>query len=94
MYSETTQVINKMGLHARPASDLSLRAKEFVSAITITNLSAAMPKPMNAKAIMKILAASISEGCEVEISAEGTDERQAVKALIALFNSGFSEELA
>ena len=92
MYSETTEVINQLGLHARPSSDLSLKAKEFNSVITIKNLSNPESKKINAKTMMKVLAASITMGSAVEISAEGEDEQQAVKELIKLFESGFSEK--
>ena len=91
MYTETTKVINKLGLHARPASDLALKAKEFSSVITIKNLSNPDAKAINAKAMLKILAAPIKAGCTVEISAEGEDEQQAVRELTKLFELGFSE---
>ena len=92
MYTETTKVINQKGIHSRPASDLTLKAKEFNSAITIRNLSNPESKTVNAKTVMRVLASSITVGCEVEISADGDDEQQAVKELVKLFESGFSEE--
>jgi Phosphotransferase System HPr (HPr) Family len=92
MVTVTTKVINKLGIHARPASNLTLKAKEFESEITIKNLSAKNPIPVNAKSIMKILVASITTGSLVEISAEGKDEQKAVDELITLFEEGFSEE--
>ena len=91
MYTETTKVINKLGLHARPASDLALKAKEFSSTITIKNLSNPEAKAINARAMMKVLATSIKMGCIIEIAAEGNDEQQAVKEIAKLFESGFSE---
>ena len=92
MYTESTEVINQLGLHARPVSDLTLKAKEFASAITIKNLSIPEAKAVNAKTFVRVLAASIKMGCTVEISAEGEDEQQAVKELVKLFESGFSEK--
>ena len=92
MYTETTKVINQKGLHSRPASDLTLKAKEFSSAITIKNLNNPDAKAINAKTVMRVLAASITLGCEIEISADGEDEQQAVKELVKLFESGFSEK--
>jgi len=92
MYTETTKVINQLGLHARPVSNLTLKAKEFTSAIMIKNLSNPEGKPVNAKTFLKLLAASIKAGCMVEISANGDDEQQAVKELVKLFESGFSEK--
>ena len=91
MYTETTEVINQLGIHSRPASDLTLKAKEFNSVITIKNLNNQEAKAINAKTIMRVLAASITKGCKVEISADGNDEQQAVKELVKLFESGFSE---
>ena len=74
--------------------NLALKAKEFSSAIMIKNLSNPNAKPiaLSARTFMKILAASIKMGCMVEISANGEDEQQAVKELVKLFESGFSEK--
>lgn len=92
MYSEKTKIINKLGLHARPASNLTLKAKEFSSAIVIKNLSSPEAQAINAKTVMKIMAASIKMGSTIEISADGEDEQQAVKELVKLIESGFSEK--
>ena len=92
MYSEKTKIINQLGLHARPASNLTLKAKEFSSAIVIKNLSSPETQAINAKTVMKIMAASIKMGSTIEISADGEDEQQAVKELVKLIESGFSEK--
>lgn len=39
MYKRSTMVVNKTGLHARPASDFVAEAKKYKSRITITNLT-------------------------------------------------------
>ncbi len=90
MYSRKTTIINKSGLHARPASDLTLKAKEFASEITIVNLDKES-REINVKSILKVLAAAIPMGARVEIRAEGDDERAAVDALVHLIDSGFGE---
>lgn len=90
MYSKRTKIVNQSGLHARPASDLTLKAKQFSSSITILNCESDKPA-FNAKSIVKLLAASIKKDNEIEISAEGEDEEQAVDALIALVELGFGE---
>jgi phosphotransferase system HPr (HPr) family protein len=38
MYSKRTVIVNKTGLHARPASDFTMKAMEYKSSITIKNL--------------------------------------------------------
>lgn len=90
MYSRKTTIINRSGLHARPASDLTLKAKEFASEITIVNLDKE-PLDINVKSILKVLAAAIPMGARVEIRAEGNDEREAVDTLVQLIEAGFGE---
>jgi Phosphotransferase System HPr (HPr) Family len=91
MYSIVTQVKNKTGLHARPASDLTLKAKEFACSITLLNMDEPDAKPLNAKSVVKIMAGKMKMGTRIEIAAEGEDEKQAVEALAALLESGFGD---
>jgi phosphocarrier protein len=90
MYAKTTKVINRTGLHARPASDFVIMAKTFASKVSLRNLTSG-GEAVNAKSIARLLASGISMGSEIEITAEGEDERQAVDGLIALVESGFGE---
>jgi phosphotransferase system HPr (HPr) family protein len=91
MYSVIVQVTNKLGLHARPASDLTMEAKKFSSSIIIHNLDLEHPMDINAKSMMKIMAGRIKQGSRLEIIAEGEDEKQAADTLAALLMSGFGE---
>lgn len=90
MYTRKTTVINKTGLHARPASDFVGAAAKFKSRINIKNLTED-EGPMNAKSIICILSMGMGPGTEVELSAQGDDEKEAVDTLIALIDSGFGE---
>lgn len=90
MVSKKTAVVNKTGLHARPASDFVLKAKTFQSKITIRNLDAG-GEPVNAKSIVRLLAEALGQGAHVEITADGPDEQQAADALVALMETGFGE---
>jgi Phosphotransferase System HPr (HPr) Family len=91
MYKKVTKVINSTGIHARPASALTLKAKEFESEITLKRLDKEDAKEISAKAIMRLMAAAIKQGETVEIAAEGADEQAAVDALVEMFEDGFSE---
>jgi len=91
MYTKKATIINKTGLHARPASDFINKAKKFSSRITIANLNDPSEEPVNAKSIISVLSLSMGPGTEVEICANGEDEQSAVDALITLINSGFGE---
>ena len=89
MYSGTTVVRNKSGLHARPAAQFVGKAGGFQSRITIKNNVTG--KSCSAKSIVMLLGLAVSANIEVEITAEGADEEQAVRQLIELIESGFGE---
>ncbi len=91
MYTGKTNVINKTGLHARPASDFVKEAKKFESKIKIANLDTPEEEPVNAKSIISVLTLGMGRGTNVEIIADGEDEKEAVQALVALIQSGFGE---
>ncbi|WP_367924673.1 HPr family phosphocarrier protein [uncultured Ruthenibacterium sp.] len=92
MYTRKTTVINRTGLHARPASVFTNAAKQFSSRITIRNLSLAEEDNVaNAKSIISVLTLAMVRGSEIELTADGPDEQQAVDALVELIDGGFGE---
>ena len=90
MYTKETIIINKTGLHARPAAEFVGEAKKYTSKITIQE--SGKEKKGNAKSIVTILSLGLSKGKSIEICADGPDEKEAVDSLIALIQSGFNEE--
>ena len=90
MTTREVTIINKTGLHARPASDFVLAAKSFSSKITIRNLDGD-GEAVNAKSILRLLAEGMVQGTRAELAAEGEDEGRAVDTLVALIESGFGE---
>ncbi|HEX7056332.1 MAG TPA: HPr family phosphocarrier protein [Bacilli bacterium] len=70
----------KTGLHARPAALFVQEANKYSSEIFVEKED----KKVNAKSIMGIMSLAISANTEVAISAEGSDEEQAVTALVNL----------
>lgn len=92
MYSKKTVIANATGLHARPASDFIAAAGEFESKIKIRRVGGDPEEDVgNAKSIINVLALGLAQGEEVELSAEGPDEKQAVDRLVALIDSKFGE---
>jgi phosphocarrier protein len=91
MVSRRTTVKNPSGLHARPASVFVLKAKSFLSDITLAKANSQISTPVNAKSIMMILALGVSKGTPVVISCSGPDERVALDALVGLVESGCGE---
>ena len=91
MYIRQTTIANATGLHARPASDFIAAANKFESDITIRRLQGEDTEEANAKSIVHLLTLGLSQGEDVEISAEGDDEQLAVDSLVALIDSKFGE---
>ncbi|MBD5423178.1 MAG: HPr family phosphocarrier protein [Mycoplasma sp.] len=77
MASFTAKVIDPIGLHARPASELIKIASSFTSDIKII----AKGKEGNAKSIMNIMALGIKKDDEITIEANGADADQAIEKL-------------
>ncbi len=90
MTTKQTRIMNRTGLHARPASDFVLMAKKFESKITIKNMDE-NGEAVNAKSIVRLLAEGIGQGAKIEIAADGPDEQVAVQELTALIETGFGE---
>jgi phosphotransferase system HPr (HPr) family protein len=90
MYEKSTVIINTIGLHARPASDFTHAAKNFKSTIFIENVETG--EKGKAKSIVMVLGLSLGKGSKIKITAEGSDEEEAVTNLVALIDSGFGEK--
>lgn len=81
-------VQNQVGLHARPATFFIQKANEFKSSIWIEKEE----RRVNAKSLLGILSLGIVGGTTIRIIADGADEEDAVKGLVDLVDSGFSED--
>lgn len=88
MVEQVVTVINKTGIHARPAAVIVKTAKQYQSAVSFDINGTTF----DAKNLMKIVAAGITHGTNVKIICDGSDEANAVKELKELFESGFGEE--
>ncbi len=87
MYSKEVVLQNQVGLHARPATFFIQKANEFKSSIWVEKDE----RKVNAKSLLGILSLGIARGNNINIIADGVDEKQAVDALVDLIDSNFSE---
>lgn len=78
MFSVTTVVKCASGLHNKQATYFIQKANDFRSSIWIE----AEDRKINAKSLLGVLSMAIVTGTEVTISAEGSDEEEAVKTLV------------
>ena len=88
MTEQIITISNRAGIHARPAAVLVQTAKDFSSNIYFEKGS----NRINGKSIMGILTLAAAYKTELKIIAEGEDEKQAVEAIVRLFESKFEEE--
>lgn len=88
VYREEVEVINSLGLHARPASMVVQVASNYNSDITLSRDNT----QVNAKSIMGVMLLAAEKGSIIEIEAVGNDAREAVIAIKELFLRKFDEE--
>lgn len=82
------EVVNLLGLHLRAAARLVKKAAEFESEIEIRKNDVVV----DAKSIMAVLGLEGSKGSELEITATGRDEEDALRQLVSLVEKKFYEE--
>ena len=82
-------VSNQLGLHARAAAQLVRLAGKFESRMILRRPD--NQTTADAKSILSVLTLAASKGVELEIETEGTDEREALNAIVELFANGFGE---
>lgn len=87
MISKEVEVKNSVGLHARPATFFIQRANEFKSSVWVEKDE----RKVNAKSLLGVLSLGIVKGTVIKITADGSDEEDAVNVLVALIESNFSE---
>ncbi|MCL2219474.1 MAG: HPr family phosphocarrier protein [Chitinispirillia bacterium] len=88
MTEKNVTVINSLGIHARPASQIVQTAVKFKASLLLVKDGATA----DAKSIMSVMMLAAAQGATVTIKADGEDEAEAVNAVIALFNNKFNEE--
>ena len=83
----TAQIVNRLGLHARPAAEFVKLAGRFSAEISVEKDG----MTVNGKSIMGVLMLAAEHGSELRIRGEGQDAQEAVEALASLVNRGFEE---
>jgi phosphocarrier protein HPr len=87
MPERTVQIVNKNGLHARPAAEIVKLAAKFKSEITVVKDDL----DVNGKSIMGVMMLAAEHGSSITFRAEGDDADQALDALATLVGNKFGE---
>ncbi|SDS75931.1 dihydroxyacetone kinase phosphoryl donor subunit DhaM [Microterricola viridarii] len=82
-YSRTVTLINKDGLHARPAADFVKLANTFPTKVTVNGT--------DARSLLGIMAMGLVKGATVVLASDDPAGTEAVDALAGLIETGFGE---
>lgn len=88
MIEKETEIVNRLGLHARAAAKLVHMAGNFQSKVTVEKDG----DEVDAKSILGVLLLAASQGTRVTIRCNGKDEEQAMQAVTGLIANRFGEE--
>ena len=87
MPSQSVEIVNKLGLHARAAAKLTQVAGAFSSEIWLSRSG----RRVNAKSIMGVMMLAAGQGTSVLVEAKGDDADAAIAAIAKLVAERFGE---
>lgn len=87
MLTKETEIINKLGLHARASAKLTQLAGKYACEVWMSKGT----RRINAKSIMGVMMLAAGKGSKVMVETNGTDEVEAMDALVALIADYFGE---
>jgi phosphocarrier protein HPr len=88
MQNKEIEIINKLGLHARASAKITQLAGKFQSEVWLSRNE----HRVNAKSIMGVMMLAANKGSKINIETTGSDETEAMLALINLIEDYFGED--
>lgn len=89
MYSKKAVIVCPIGLYGRSAASFIQLANRFKSTIFVEFED----KKANAKSLLGVLSLALTRNCEINISADGVDEKEAADSLANYIDSGCPADL-
>ena len=84
-------IVNKLGMHARPAMSFVELASAFPCDVTLKRTDGDFLDPVDGKSIMQLMMLAATKGTQLEISTNGEQAKAACAALCELVSNGFDE---
>ncbi|GAC24627.1 MAG: HPr family phosphocarrier protein [Alteromonadaceae bacterium] len=84
---KTLLIVNKLGLHARAATQLVKLANQFEAEVTIVQDD----KSASASSVLGLMMLESCQGKEIQVISEGKDAQQAMDAVEELIVGKFNE---
>jgi phosphocarrier protein len=85
----TLEIVNKKGLHARPAAKFAQTVEQFDAEVRV---SAVGGETIDGSSILDLLMLGAAPGCSITIEATGPEAEAVSDALTRLVSGGFGEE--
>ncbi len=85
--TKEVEVVNKFGLHARPAMQLVELASSFQSTVEVSSSTLTV----DGKSIMSVMRLAATKGTKLTIIADGQDAEEACQAVYNLIAAGFGQ---
>lgn len=85
---KTISIINRLGLHARPAAMFVRIASRYRSEVWVAKEG----EEVNGKSIMGLMMLAAGQGSNLRIRCEGPDASKAIEELEELINARFNED--
>jgi phosphocarrier protein len=87
MIEKTVTIINKAGLHVRPAANIVKLAAKYKSEFMIYRDGLAI----NGKSIIGVMTLTAAPGTVLKLTFDGVDEKEAADEITNFFERGFDE---
>lgn len=88
MITKKITVLNKLGIHARPAAQFVRIASRFQADVTVEKDD----ERVDGKSIMGLMMLAVGCGAEITVTADGPDEAETLEALEDLVAKKFGED--
>ena len=88
MITKKLTVLNKLGIHARPAAQFVRVASRFQADVTVEKDD----ESVDGKSIMGLMMLAVGCGADISVTVEGPDEEAALAALEELVQGKFGED--
>lgn len=86
--SDSVTIVNRYGMHARPATEFASVADRFASEVTVRTSEG----EADGKSIMDLMMLAATKGTSLTIVCTGDDADASLRELIGLVRRGFDEE--
>lgn len=86
--SAKLEIINRYGLHARPATDFAIAAGKFASEVRVK----ANQEDADGKSVMDLMLLAATQGTRIEVVCNGEDAKACLDFLSDMIRRGFDED--